>query len=144
MYDELKVKGRLQMKELRSYMLDLIEGLVFLHQNDIVHGSINIFALLINYQQCKIKLNVSDVADSKVMDFKADILSLAVAVHEMAYGMSVEVSKQQSGYEREKLYSRDSKQAQINSISSHLQEDQISNEYSMLNSFLSMLINWSP
>lgn len=123
MYDELKAKGRLPMKELRSYLSDLIEGLVFLHQNDIVHGSINIFALLLNFQHCKIKLNISDVADSKALDFKADILSLAIAVHEMAYGMSAEVSKQPSGYEREKLYSRDSKQAQINSINSHLQEE---------------------
>lgn len=99
-YDELKAKGRLPMKQLRSYLTDLIEGLVFLHQNDIVHGSLNIFAMLINFQQCKVKLNVSGVAEAKALDFQADILSLAIAVHEMAYGMSEEVAKQQSGYER--------------------------------------------
>lgn len=98
MYDELKVKGRLPMKELRSYLSDLIEGLVFLHQNDIVHGSLNIFAILINFQQCKIKLNVSDVTEAKGLDYKADVLSLAIAGYEMAYGMSEEVARQQSGY----------------------------------------------
>ena len=100
MYDELKERGRLPLKELRSYLSDLIEGLVFLHQNDIVHGSISIFAVLINFQQCKIKLNVSDVAEAKGLDYKADILSLTIAVFEMAYGVSEEVSKQLSGYER--------------------------------------------
>lgn len=100
MYDELKAKGRLPMKELRSYLTDLIEGLVFLHQNDIVHDSLNIFAILINFQQCKIKLNVSDVTEAKGLDYRADILSLAIAAYEMAYGMSEEVAKQQSGFER--------------------------------------------
>jgi hypothetical protein len=105
-YEELKVKGQLCLKEIKNYLSDLIEGLVFLHENDIIHGNVNIFGVFINFSECKIKLNITDIVeeDTKDLDFKSDIASLAIVVHEMAYGINLESFKQDTVYEREKLY----------------------------------------
>lgn len=105
-YEELKLRGQLSLPEIRSCMSDLVEGLVYLHENGSTHGNINIFSAYLNFSECKLKPNITEVEDSsaKTLDFKADITALAIVMHEMAYGLNMAVASQQTLYEKEKYY----------------------------------------
>ena len=64
--------------------------MVYLHENDLVHGNINIFSTYLNFSECKLRPCISETDDgsSKTLNFKEDIKSIAILLNEMAYGVT--------------------------------------------------------
>ena len=54
-YEELKEARRFPLIAIRVYLSDLIEGVSFLHENQIIHGNINLFQVFLCFNECKIK-----------------------------------------------------------------------------------------
>jgi hypothetical protein len=79
---------------------------------------------------------------SKTVDFKTDITSLAIVMHEMAYGISAAVASQETQYEKEKYY-REQRKTIVSSIRLQIQEEKGRPEYVLLNSFIALLLNWT-
>lgn len=73
---------------MKSYLGDLIEAIVSLHENDIIHKNISAFQIYVNFSECKIKPSITSlvVDGSVIQDFQDDIDSLAIIAYEMAYG----------------------------------------------------------
>jgi hypothetical protein len=72
----------------------------------LVHGNINIFSTYLNFSECKIRPCITETDDcsSKTLNFKEDINSIAILLHEMAYGITPTVASEQTLYEKEKYY----------------------------------------
>lgn len=48
------------MDRVKKYASDLIKAIVYLHDNEIAHGGINIFNIFVNFGECKLKTSISD------------------------------------------------------------------------------------
>ena len=142
-YEELREKGIFNLERIRKYTSDLVKGLVYLHQNQKVHGSVNIFMVFSNFGECKLKHSLTQCINQEKFTFKDDIEGLAMVIFEMAHGIIPLTACTQTLYEKEKMYKdKEMRPKILESILKRLDLKESDIEYQEINDFIRMLLSW--
>ena len=87
---------------IKKYLEDLIQGVSYLHDNELVHGNLNLFQICLCFDECKIKPSLC--CESESTHFKTDIINIAILAYEMAYGINPQLKRKDTQYEKEQTY----------------------------------------
>jgi len=57
------MRGLLTIGTIKKYTGDIVKAIVYLHDSEIAHSSVNIFNIFVSFGECKLKHSLSVVAE---------------------------------------------------------------------------------